>query len=109
MIIEKRVYTLRYGCIPQYMAIYEKYGVKVQTKILGGLVGWYYPEMGELNQIVHMWAYKTFADRERRRAKLHKSKEWQTYMAKQREAQLIIKQETQIFHPAPWSPVPTIK
>ena len=91
------------------MEIYQRFGLTVQTKILGGLVGWYHPEFGELNQIVHMWAYKSLAERTRRRAKLQKTKEWQTYLAKQREAELIIKQDSQILTPAPWSPVPKIK
>ena len=56
-----------------------------------------------------MWAYKSLAERTRRRAKLQKTKEWQTYLAKQREAELIIKQDSQILTPAPWSPVPKIK
>ena len=109
MIIEKRTYTLRPGGTAQYMEVCQKFGLRVQTKILGGLVGWYHPEVGELNQIVHMWAYKTLAERTRRRAKLQKTKEWQTYLAKQREAELIIKQDSQILIPAPWSPIPKIK
>tara|TARA_B100001121_G_C18224831_1_gene405371 strand:- start:101 stop:430 length:330 start_codon:yes stop_codon:yes gene_type:complete len=109
MIIEKRTYSLRPGGVAQYMEIYKKYGLQIQTKILGGLVGWFHPEFGELNQIVHMWAYKSLSERTRRRAKLHRTKEWQTYLAKQREAELIVKQDSQILTPAPWSPVPTIK
>jgi hypothetical protein len=106
MIVEKRTYTLRPGGVPLYMKIYGEFGVDVQKKILGKMVGWYYPEIGELNQIIHMWGYKDLADREKRRARLGKSKDWQNYLSKIREHQLIVKQENQILIPAPWSPMP---
>jgi hypothetical protein len=106
MIVEKRTYTLCPGGVPQYMAIYEEFGVATQKKILGKMVGWYYPEIGELNQIIHMWGYKDLADRAKRRERLGKAKAWQTYLSKIREAQLIVKQENQILIPAPWSPKP---
>ena len=106
MIVEKRTYTLRPGGVPQYMAIYEEFGVAVQKKILGKMVGWYYPEIGELNQIIHMWGYKDLADRTKRRERLGKSRAWQKYLSKIREAELIVKQENQILIPAPWSPKP---
>ena len=70
MIVEKRTYTLRPGGVPQYMALYEEFGVTAQKKILGKMVGWYYPEIGELNQIIHMWGYKDLADRTKRRERL---------------------------------------
>ena len=106
MIVEKRTYTLCPGGVPQYMAIYEEFGVAVQKKILGKMVGWYYPEIGELNQIIHMWDYKDLADRTKRRERLGRSRAWQKYLSKIREAELIVKQENQILIPAPWSPKP---
>jgi hypothetical protein len=103
MIVEMRTYTCKPGGVADYMRIYEKEGFPVQGRILGNLVGWYYTELGPLNQIVHMWGYQDFADRAKRRAELAANKDWQAVLAKLRD--LIVTQENKILMPAPWSPV----
>ena len=50
MIVEKRTYTLKPGMAPLYMEIYEKYGLEVQSRILGNMFGWFVPEIGELRR-----------------------------------------------------------
>jgi hypothetical protein len=42
-------------------------GLRIQKRILGNLIGYFHTE---LDQIVHLWGYESFADRERRRALL---------------------------------------
>lgn len=102
MIIEQRTYTLKLGAAPLYFSTYEKNGLAVQRRLLGNLVGYYTTDMGELNLVVHQWAYESYADREQRRAKLYGDPEWAAYLAKSRELGLIQKQETCVFTPAPF-------
>lgn len=102
MIVEQRTYTLVAGGVPQYMEHYREEGLKIQEPILGNLVGWYFSEFGSLNQIVHMWGYDTYAERQRRRAELGENEDWKAFLSEIRP--LIVKQENKILSPAPWSP-----
>lgn len=102
MIVEQRTYTLVAGGVAKYLKLYEEEGFAIQGPALGNLVGWYFTEFGALNQIVHMWGYEDYADRETRRAALAKKPEWQAFVAKIRP--LLIRQENKIMTPAPWSP-----
>lgn len=102
MIVEMRTYTLVAGGVAKYMKLYVEEGFAIQGPVLGNLVGWYFTEFGELNQIVHMWGYDNFAERERRRKELAGRAEWQAFLAK--IVPLILKQENKIMTPAPWSP-----
>ena len=109
MIVEKRTYTLKPGKAAAYMKIYEEFGLKPQTRILGSMFGWFTPEIGELNQIIHMWAYKDLGDRDKRRAELGKDKEWAEFIKNLRDADVVVHQENQILNPAPWSPNQVLK
>lgn len=102
MIVEMRTYTIVAGGTAQYMKLYEEEGFKIQGPTLGNLVGWYFTEFGALNQIVHLWGYDSFAERERRRAELAAREDWQAFLGK--VVPLILKQENKIMTPAPWSP-----
>src|SRR5205809_517222 len=103
MIVEKRTYTTYPGKVSEYMKIYQEEGLAIQTRILPRMVGWFTSELGELNQIVHMWAYDDFMQRETKRKELGADKGWQAYVTKIRP--LILRQESQILLPAPWSPI----
>lgn len=39
----------------------------IQMQILGKMLGYYFTEFGPLNQIIHLWGYEDFQDRETRR------------------------------------------
>lgn len=104
MIVEERIYTLHPGKVPEYLRLYEAEGLAIQQPILGQMIGWYFTDFGPLNQIVHMWAYDSYAERDRRRAELAKNPDWQTFIAK--ILPLILRQENKSLIPAPWSPNP---
>ena len=67
MIVEERVYRLHAKKVPEFLRIYEEYGFSVHTKILGNLIGYFTTDVGHLNQVVHLWGYKSHDDRARRR------------------------------------------
>ena len=77
MIVEERCYTLKPGTVQVYYQDYSARGLKIQQPILGNLIGYFHTEIGELNQIVHMWGYESLAERERRRAVLAANADWQ--------------------------------
>ena len=101
--IEMRTYTLKPGTTPNYFKVYQELGMKVQREILGHNLGYFFTEVGALNQVIHMWVYDSLEDREIRRKKLMKDKRWMKMLPKLR--QYIVSQETKILIPAPFDPL----
>ena len=99
-IVELREYTLHHGKVPEYLRLYEGEGLAIQLPILGTMLGYYHTEVGTQNQIVHLWGYADFADREARRAQLQQSAEWKAYLPKIQP--LLLVQQTRIMRPAPF-------
>ena len=104
MIVEQRTYRLHTGKVPEYLRIYGEQGRAIQEPILGHMVGWFTAnDIGELNRVVHLWAYDDLEDRARRRAQLAADPAWQQVVA-QLQPQ-IREQESTILSPTPWSPI----
>jgi hypothetical protein len=84
-IVEERVYVLHSHCnTKDYFEIYKAEGMRLQTEILGGLIGYHVTEVGELNAIVSLWRYDSFEQRQARRARLAAESQWQGYLDKVR-------------------------
>ena len=103
MFVEQRTYTLVPGSQAEWLDNYEQYGLEVQKSILGNLVGYFYTDFSELNQVVHMWAYQSVEDRAVRRKRLFEDPRWLEYLPKVRP--LLLKQESKMLIPARFSPV----
>lgn len=82
MIIDQRTYTIRIGAMREFLSLYAKEGLAVQTRHLGPPLGYCTTEVGDLNQVVHLWQYTDMADRERRRAALEADPQWLAYRSK---------------------------
>ena|SRR5271165_1256316 len=102
MIVEMRTYTLHPGMAASYLKLYEAEGLATQTRILGRLLGYYSTEIGNVNQVIHLWGYDSFEERLKRRAALFADPVWLAYIPKIRE--MIVTQESKILNPAPFSP-----
>ena len=101
MIVELREYTLHAGKVPEYLRLYEREGLDIQRKILGQLVGYYATEVGDaVNQVVHLWAYESYEDRDARRLRLAADPGWQSYLQKMRP--LLVGQRNRLMRPAPF-------
>lgn len=100
MIVEERIYRMKPGKAPEYIKGYAQEGLAIQRPILGNLVGYYATEIGELNLVVHMWAYEDLADRAARRARLSADPRWQAYLPK--VSSFVEHQQNRILNPAPF-------
>jgi hypothetical protein len=101
VIVEMREYTLHAGNVPEYLRLYEREGLAIQREILGHMVGYYSTEVGPaVNQVVHLWAYDSFEDRSRRRAKLAEHPGWRAYVQKMRP--MLVAQTNRLLRPAPF-------
>ncbi len=70
MHIEMRTYSLVPGGAAEYLKLYNAMGREIQTGILGRLLGIYQSDVGELNQIIFLWAFDSLDERQRRRREL---------------------------------------
>ncbi len=103
MIYEMRTYRLRTGTVPEYLRLVEETGIAIQIEHLGRLAGYFSSEIGRLNEIVHVWAYESLDDRERRREALARDPRWVAF-APQIQA-LIEEMESKVLRPAAFSPL----
>ncbi|WP_027488602.1 NIPSNAP family protein [Allorhizobium undicola] len=100
MFYEIRTYRLKNGAIPGYLKAVGEEGIAIQKEHLGHLVGYYFSEIGPINEIVHIWAFASLDDREARRARLAADPRWQAFLPRIRD--LIELAENKIMKPAPF-------
>lgn len=104
MFYEVRTYRLNNGALPAYLEAVEQEGIAIQSRHLGTLVAYLHSEIGPLNEIVHIWAYDSLDEREKRRAALQADPAWQAFLPKIRD--LIVSGDNKIMKPARFSPRP---
>ena len=68
MIVDYRAYTFKPGTVPAFYDMFEKEGLEPQQRILGDFIGMYRTEVGNVNEVIHMWGYENALERDRRRA-----------------------------------------
>lgn len=100
MLVEMRTYQLPPSRLKDYLALYAAKGKSLQCEVLGHLAGCYTTEVGELNQVIFLWGFRSFEDRLRRRAALAALPAWQAYVAE--VAPLFLRQESRLLLPAPF-------
>ncbi len=105
MIYDYREYTLMPEKTTEYMAavrevakgIREKYGIK--------LAGWYYSDVGELNKVVHIWAFRDHEHMKEAKAQVAADPDW-TGKYLPRVHGLIQSQKTYLMLSPDFAPVP---
>lgn len=105
VLVDHRTYRYKPGTVPAFLDLYRTCGMAPQTRHLGQPLGMLYAETGELNTVVHLWAYEDAADRARRRADMLADPEWQDYLRKTVEAGFLLDQRTALMIPAPFVPL----
>jgi hypothetical protein len=105
MIVEQRTYTLKPLRTRDFLALYERAALPLQKKYLGHLVGFFTSEVGPLNQVVHLWAFDSLAERERRRKAMEEDADWPAYVDALRELDVILAQETKMLRSVSFSPL----
>lgn len=103
MVYEMRTYTLKIGKTHEYLRHFEEIGLPLITKY-AKLVGYWYTEIGELNQIIHIWAYENMEQRAQARKALYSDREWLEKFIPVAMT-LLEKQENKILYPTNFSPI----
>ena len=91
--------------MPKWIALYEQYGLPVQQKYLGNLIGFFQTEIGSLNQVIHLWGFDDLNERQRRRAEMAKDPAWHEFMRRNEELGALMNQESKIVIPVAFSPI----
>ena len=104
MVIDYRAYTFKPGTVPVFMELFERVGLPIQNRILGPdcFIGIYRTEIGNVNEVIHMWRYGDAAERARKRALLFKDPEFMAYVTKARE--MIVSQDVRLLVPGDCNP-----
>lgn len=102
MIIDYRAYTLHSGTVAAFVELFEKEGLEPQLRICGGFMGLFRTEVGNINQIIMMFAYEDAAERQRRRDQLYQDPAFQAYLQKVRP--FLKDQEVRLLVPSKCNP-----
>jgi hypothetical protein len=103
MVYEMRTYTVKIGKLHEYIKHFEENGLPIISKY-SKLVGYWYTEIGELNQIVHIWEYQGLDQRAEKRAALYSDREWLEKFLPI-ALTMLEKQESRILYAANFSPI----
>lgn len=99
MLHELRTYTARPGTVPDILKVNEEVGRKARGDNFGVLEGYWYTEIGPLNQVMHLWRFESYEERARLRAELSKVDDWTNkYVPTLRP--LLVNQTTRFLNPA---------
>ncbi|GAN76428.1 NIPSNAP family protein [Acidisphaera rubrifaciens] len=107
MIVDVRIYTCKPARAQQFVALYKEHAWPLQQKYLGRCLGWYVTVEGELNTVVHLWAYDDQGDRARRREAMAADPGWAAFQKKVADADCVISMQNRIVRPTDFSPPPT--
>jgi len=98
MLHELRTYTLWPGKVPALLKLAEEKARPIRGNDYGTLQGYWYTEIGPLNQVVHLWSYDDLNARQDARTRLSQNKAWSEEYTSQ-VFPLIQKQEIRLLNP----------
>jgi len=105
MISDHRTYTFRPGTVRKWLDKYEREGLPIQRKYLGEFVGMFTTEVGNLHQVVFLWAYESLGDRETRRTQMEADPAWKAFIQEIWALDAIVEQNIKMLRPVAFSPL----
>ncbi|HCV40065.1 MAG TPA: NIPSNAP family protein [Pseudomonas sp.] len=105
MFYELRTYTLDPLKMADWLALYQSHALAVQREHLGNLVGFFTSEFGEVNQVVHLWAYASLDERMARRAAMAADLRWAEFSRLNRELGAVLQLHSRLLRPTGFSPL----
>jgi hypothetical protein len=97
MLLEMRTYVLKPGATASFEERFAE-GLSARQQF-SKLLGLWRSEVGGLNQVVHIWPYENFEERERIGQEARKTGKWPP-----KTQEFIVTQDNKILQPAPFSP-----
>ena len=95
MIYEVRSYRLKPRSVPQFLDVFgEAYEKRKEFSPLSAFL---FTEVGPLNEVIHIWPYESYAERDRIRAEAVKAGNWPP-----KGADFIVDQKSEVYTPFPF-------
>lgn len=98
---ELRTYRARPGKAGEWLALFK--GIMPTREKYSKNVGLWETQAGQLNEVVHLWAYRDLNERAAVRARVLQDPEWQAFLAK--SAPLLLEMRSIVLNPAAFSPM----
>jgi hypothetical protein len=105
VLVDVRTYRVRPGKLAQQLDLYGKHGLGPQTRHLGAPLAYLQSESGDLNTLLHLWAFENAADRAQKRAVMMTDPEWQNYLKLNAEAAFLVDQRNSLMVPTSFAPI----
>jgi NIPSNAP protein len=100
-VYELRWYRAHVGRLPEWLSLFT--GIMPVREKYSKNVGVFQTEAGQLNEAVHLWAYKDLNDRAAVRGRVLQDPDWQVFLGK--SAPCLVEMKSIILNPAPHSPM----
>ena len=94
-LIDHRIYTIRLRKMAEFIDVFDRLAMPILLEMLGTPLGFYVSHVGPLNQFVHLWAYESLADYERRCEMRDTHPDFPAYLSASEH--LIVAQETRLI------------
>ena len=94
-LVDHRIYTIALRKMPEFLEVFNRLAMPVLMDTLGHPVAFYTSLVGPQNQFVHLWAYESLADYERRCHARDTHPDFPAYLAA--SGHLITAQETRLI------------
>ena len=96
MIYDMRTYDLNPGALQAYMDAVREVALPLREEHGIKLAGWYYADIGKLNRVIHIWAYRDYTHFDHARQAVRRDPRWtDEYLP--RVKGLIARQQDQIM------------
>ena len=105
MIYELRTYDVKPEHLAAYLRLWDEHGLTVRGGgLYGQLIGFWVSDGGALNQVIHLWAYESAAERTRLRTALMKDARW-THDFLPRALPMLDRMQSSMLQPTSFSPL----
>jgi len=94
-IVDVRIYTIRPRKMGEFIEVFDRLAMPILLETLGTPLGFWTSWVGPQNQFVHLWAYESLADYERRCKARDTHPGFAAYLSASEH--LIVEQETRLI------------
>jgi hypothetical protein len=97
MLIDLRTYRVKPFTLHKQLALFKEHGLPILRKYVGDPLGFFLPLDGDPNSYVHIWVYRDFADRQRRRRLMDQDPAWHAFLERAANAGYLLQQESRLM------------
>lgn len=109
MIIEQRFYRVKVDRLKAWLDLWERVALPVQREHVsafgGRFLGMYLTEMGQIDEVTHLWQHADVAARMAARGAVESDPRWAQYRRQVDDLAPMLSMRNAILRPTPFSPL----